>query len=406
MGGDGRNGSAASRGLVSRAACVQTPPTAPAEADVNGVVVERYESEMRRALELAGRGWGRVSPNPLVGAVIVRDGVVVGEGWHEGPGTDHAEVMALRRAGDRAGGATVVCTLEPCNHVGRTPPCTRALIDAGVARVVAATTDPNLEGEAPGLRELTDAGIETRVGLLRDRSRHMNEAFERHVRTGLPFLVLKVAASLDGKTAAADGTSRWITGEEARADVQRLRAGADAIVVGAGTALADDPSLTVRDARFGDARPPLRVVVDTAGRVPAHARLFDGAVPTLVATTGAASESSVRAWGAAGADVLILDPDAHGGVSLVALGEALGKRDVQSVLVEGGATLAWSYVREGLVDKIVLYLAPVLIGGAGASGVLAGEGFSPVTSALRLDLGAAERFGRDLRLEAYVHGDH
>ncbi len=372
---------------------------------MNGVVVERYESEMGRALELAERGWGRVSPNPLVGAVIVRDGAVVGEGWHEGPGTDHAEVMALRRAGDRAQGATVVCTLEPCNHVGRTPPCTRALIDAGVARVVAATTDPNLEGEAPGLRELADAGIETRVGPLQDRSRRMNEAFERHVRTGMPFLVLKVAASLDGKTAAADGTSRWITGEEARADVQRLRAGADAVVVGAATALADDPSLTVRDPRFGDARPPLRVVVDTAGRVPARGRLFDGAAPTLVATTGAASESSVRAWGAAGADVLILDTDAHGRVSLVGLGEALGKRDVQSVLVEGGATLAWSYVREGLVDKVVLYLAPVLIGGTGAPGVLAGEGFSPVTSALRLDLGAAERFGRDLRLEAYVHGD-
>jgi diaminohydroxyphosphoribosylaminopyrimidine deaminase/5-amino-6-(5-phosphoribosylamino)uracil reductase len=404
MGGDGRDGSAASCGRVSRVACVR-PATAPAEIDLNGVMVERYEAEMGRALALATRGWGRVSPNPMVGAVILRDGATVGEGWHEGPGTDHAEIMALHRAGDRAKGATVVCTLEPCNHFGRTPPCTRALIDAGVARVVVATTDPSLDGEGPGLRELAEAGIETQLGPLQAGSRRLNEAFERHVCTGRPFTTLKLAASLDGKTAAEDGSSKWITGEVARSDVQRLRAGADAVVVGARTALEDDPALTVRDPRFVDARPPLRVVVDTAGRVPAQGHLFDASAPTIVATTDAASESSVRGWVACGADVLVLDRDGHGGVSLPALVEALGKRDVQGVLVEGGATLAWSFVRDGLVDKVVMYVAPTLIGGSGAPGVLAGGGFAPVSAALQLDFEEAERFGRDLRLEAYVHRD-
>ena len=214
------------------------------------------QTQMRRALELAERGWGRVSPNPMVGALVVddRDGSVLGEGWHEGPGTAHAEVMALAAAGDLARGATVVCTLEPCNHFGRTPPCTRALIDAGVARVVVATTDPNLGEDTPGLVELRDAGIEVEHGVMAAESRRLNRAFERHVTSGLPSVTLKMASSLDGKTAATDGSSRWITGEASRADVQRLRAWADAVVVGAGTAIADDPSLTVRDARFAEAR--------------------------------------------------------------------------------------------------------------------------------------------------------
>ena len=362
---------------------------------------------MRRALTLAERGWGRVSPNPLVGAVIVRDGEVVGEGWHEGPGTAHAEIMALVQAGDRARGATLYCTLEPCNHFGRTPPCTRALIDAGVARVFAATVDPNLGGDTPGLSELRAAGVEVQTGPSGARSVRLNEAFERHVRTGLPFVTLKMAASLDGKTAAADGSSRWITGDAARADVQRLRAGADAVVVGARAAMEDDPALTVRDARFTAARPPLRLVVDAAGRVPATGHLFDGSAPTLVATTSEAPEARMRAWAETGAEILTLDRDVEGHVSLPALVQALGKREVQSLLVEGGATLAWSFVRDGLVDKVVMYLAPIFIGGIAATGVLSGEGFTPVSEALALDFDfeAVARVGADLRLEAHVHRD-
>jgi len=361
---------------------------------------------MRRALELAARGWGRVSPNPMVGAVVLREGRVVGEGWHEGPGMPHAEVMALRDAGvEAARGAIVVCTLEPCDHTGRTPACTNALIEAGVARVVVAAGDPNPIVDGAGLARLRAAGIEVELGPLTSASRRLNEAYERHVTTGLPFVTLKLAATLDGKTAAADATSMWITGEEARADVQRLRAGADAIVVGSGTAIADDPSLTVRDPRFIHARAPMRVVVDTRGRVAPGARLFEGAAPTLVATSERAPAERVAEWTAAGADVLMLDTDPHAGVSLLGLMTALGKRDVQGVLVEGGATLGWSLVRDGLADKVVLYLAPKLAGGATAPGVLGGAGFSPIADALPVEFSSVEHLGPDLKVEAYVHGD-
>jgi diaminohydroxyphosphoribosylaminopyrimidine deaminase / 5-amino-6-(5-phosphoribosylamino)uracil reductase len=364
-----------------------------------------WQAQMRRALELAERGWGRVSPNPMVGAVVLDDaGTVVGEGWHEGPGSAHAEVMALAAAGDRARGATVVCTLEPCDRFGRTPPCTRALIDAGVARVVVGTTDPHLGDAAPGLAELRRAGVAVERGVLADASRRLNRAFERHVTTGLPWVTLKTAASLDGKTAARDGSSRWISGVEARADTHRLRAWADAIVVGAGTATADDPKLTVRDERYTAARPTLRVVVDSAGRVPPTASMFDDATPTVVATTAATTDRRIDEWGATGADVLVLDRGNSGGVALPALVAALGKRDVQGVLVEGGATLAWSFVRDGLVDDVVCYVAPKLVGGAGAPGVLGGEGFASIADALDLTFTGVDRVGADLRLEADVHG--
>lgn len=368
--------------------------------------MRRHETEMRRALALAERGWGRVSPNPMVGAVIVAaDGTVVGEGWHEGPGTPHAEAMALARAGDAVRGATAVTTLEPCNHFGRTPPCTRTLIEAGVARVVVGATDPNLDGDAPGLEELRAAGIEVESGLLEAEARRLNEAFERHVTTGRPFVVLKSAASLDGKTAAADGTSRWITSEGSRADAQRLRAWADAIVAGAGTVLADDPALTLRDARYAAARPPLRVVVDATGAVSPDRAVFDDAAPTLVATTARAPEERLRAWQDAGADVAVLDADPRGGVSLEDLLEHLGKRDVQGALVEGGATLAWSFVRDALVDRVVLYLAPRLVGGIGGHGVLDGDGFAPIGAAQGLEFERVERIGPDLKVEARVHRD-
>jgi diaminohydroxyphosphoribosylaminopyrimidine deaminase/5-amino-6-(5-phosphoribosylamino)uracil reductase len=360
---------------------------------------------MIRALHLAERGWGRVSPNPLVGALVVDEGsgAVLGEGWHEGPGSHHAEIVALAVAGPSARGATLICTLEPCNRQGRTPPCTDSIIGAGVARVVVAATDPNLGDDAPGIDQLRAAGIEVECGILEARSRRLNHAFERHVKTGLPTVTLKMASSFDGRSAAADGSSRWITSEEARADVQRLRAWSDAIIVGAGTAIADAPSLTVRDVRFADARPPLRVVLDTAGRVPAEPPLFDGSAPTMVATTAAAPDYEVRAWSDAGAEVLVLDRDRGGTVSLSHLFEALGKRDVQGVLVEGGATLAWSLVRDGLVDDVVLYLAPKLLGGETAAGVIEGEGFSPITEALDLTIESIERVGPDVRLEAHVH---
>jgi diaminohydroxyphosphoribosylaminopyrimidine deaminase/5-amino-6-(5-phosphoribosylamino)uracil reductase len=367
--------------------------------------MERYESDMRRALELAERGWGRVSPNPLVGAVVrSRAGDVIAEGWHEGPGSPHAEAMALALAGAEARGGTVISTLEPCNRFGRTPPCTTALIEAGVARVVVGATDPDLGDGTPGIAELRDAAIEVVTEVLGPECRDLNEAFERHVLTGRPFVILKSASSLDGKTAAADGTSKWITSDEARADVQRLRAWSDAIVVGSGTVVADDPSLTVRDGRYADARPPRRVIVDSAGRISAEARVFDGSAPTLVATTDRAPHGRVSAWEAAGAEVVIVDRNEAGRVSIPGLVDALGKRDVQGLLVEGGARLAWAFVDGGLVDRFVFYLAPKVIGGEHAPGVVAGDGFMPVDAALGLAFERLERIGPDLKVVARVHG--
>jgi diaminohydroxyphosphoribosylaminopyrimidine deaminase/5-amino-6-(5-phosphoribosylamino)uracil reductase len=359
---------------------------------------------MRRALELATRGWGRVSPNPLVGCVLVRDGRVVAEGWHQGPGTEHAEAMALRLAGARAAGATAYVTLEPCDHHGRTPPCARALIAAGVEAVIAATGDPNPIVDGSGLRTLRDAGLTVEVGLLADDAIRQNLAFRTHVRTGRPFVVLKMASSLDGKAAARDGSSTWISGEEARADVQRLRSWSDAIVVGSGTALADDPRLTVRDPAFASARPPVRVIVDPSGRVTGDRRAFDTAAPTLVATTELAPVSRRQEWLDAGADVAVIDPD-ETGVSLPGLMEVLGKRDVQGVLLEGGPTLAWSAIRDGVVDQIVLYLAPIVIGGADAPGWLAGMGAPSLAKAPRMDIVSVERVGDDLKVVADVHRD-
>ncbi|HEX9299724.1 MAG TPA: bifunctional diaminohydroxyphosphoribosylaminopyrimidine deaminase/5-amino-6-(5-phosphoribosylamino)uracil reductase RibD [Actinomycetota bacterium] len=368
--------------------------------------MERHEAQMRRALELAERAWGRVSPNPLVGALVCSPtGDVLGEGWHEGPGTPHAEAVALARAGAGALGATVISTLEPCNRFGRTPPCTTALIEAGVARVIIGATDPDLGDGTPGIAELRDAGIEVVTDVLGQECRELNDAFERHVVTGRPFVILKSAFSFDGKTAASDGTSRWITSDEARADVQRLRAWSDAIVVGSGTVALDDPSLTVRDERYADARPPRRVIVDSAGGLSTATRVFDGSAPTLVATTDQTPDGRVTEWEQAGAEVVIVDRDDVGRVSISGLLDALGKRDVQGALVEGGARLAWAFVEGGLVDRFVFYVAPKVIGGEHAPGVVGGEGFVPVGAALGLAFERVERIGPDLKVVARVHRD-
>jgi diaminohydroxyphosphoribosylaminopyrimidine deaminase / 5-amino-6-(5-phosphoribosylamino)uracil reductase len=361
------------------------------------------EAYIERALALAERGRGLVSPNPMVGAVVVAEGRIVGEGHHEGPGRPHAEVIALREAGDAARGATLYVTLEPCDHQGRTGPCTDAITHAGVARVVAAMRDPNPIVDGRGFAKLLASGIEIVEGVDRVEAERLNEAFAKHVRTGMPFVVWKMAASLDGKVASRDGTSRWITGEAARADVHRLRAAADAILVGAGTVLADDPSLTVRMPGYRG-RQPLRVLVDARGRVPAMGDLFTDEAPTLVATTHMATEDRRRDWEAAGAQVAVYEAEGDG-VPLGRLMEDLGKRDVQGVLLEGGPTLAWSAVEEGVVDKVVVYLAPKLIGGAGAPTVLGGRGFAPIASAVRLRVREFDRVGEDLRVEADVHRD-
>jgi diaminohydroxyphosphoribosylaminopyrimidine deaminase / 5-amino-6-(5-phosphoribosylamino)uracil reductase len=360
---------------------------------------------MRRALDLAARGVGLVSPNPMVGAVLVRDGEVVGEGWHEGPGRPHAEVAALEAAGDRARGATLFVTLEPCAHYGRTPPCAPRIVAAEVGRVVAAMGDPNPAVDGRGLAALRSAGVDVSVGLMEDRAAQLNAPFLKHVRTGLPHVTLKMAASLDGKVAARDGSSRWITGPEARAEVHRMRGEADAIMVGAGTAFRDDPSLTVRDPGYRG-RPPLRVVVDGRGIVPESHELFSGhGAPTLVATTEGASGWRRDAWRAAGAEVLVLDDAGSALIPLEDLFRELGKRDVQRVLLEGGPTLAWEAVRSGLVDEVVLFFAPILVGGQDAPSVLMGGGIPTIAAPFRLDLDEVSRVGSDIKVVARVHGD-
>jgi diaminohydroxyphosphoribosylaminopyrimidine deaminase/5-amino-6-(5-phosphoribosylamino)uracil reductase len=359
---------------------------------------------MRRAIDLARNGLGLAPPNPLVGAVVLQGDRIVGEGWHEGPGSAHAEVKALEKAAARARGATLYVSLEPCSHHGRTPPCAPAVIGAGVARVVIATRDPNPLVDGRGLAILRRAGVEVVEGVLAEEGIDLIAGFAKHVRMGLPLVTLKMAASLDGKVAARDGSSRWITGREARLDVHRLRAAAGAIVVGAGTAVADDPALTVRLPGFRG-RPPSRVLLDSTGRTPPTSALFDGAAPTVVATTPASAPEARAAWRRVGAEVLVFeDPGSMGGVALGELMQTLGKRDIQDVLVEGGPTVAWGAMQEGVVDRLVLYLAPKLVGGRDAPGILAGQGISSIAEALGVRIVSVERLGDDLKVTAEVQG--
>jgi diaminohydroxyphosphoribosylaminopyrimidine deaminase / 5-amino-6-(5-phosphoribosylamino)uracil reductase len=379
------------------------------------VAVDRYQTErgldagwMARAVALAEGGRGAASPNPLVGAVLVLDGRVVGEGFHRAAGEPHAEVAALAAAGPLAAGATCYVTLEPCAHHGRTPPCVDALLAARVARVVAALPDPDRRVDGAGLDRLRAAGVAVTVGVGAEAAAEQNAGYLTHRRFGRPRITLKAAASLDGKVAAPDGSSQWITGPAARADAHRLRAEADAVAVGAGTALADDPRLTVRLPDF-TGRQPLRVLVDAAGRVAAGGHLFDtgAGAPTLVATTAAAPAAAVQAWERAGAEVLVC-PDAPWeggrGVDLAELAAALGRRGVLELLVEGGPRLHASFWAAGLVDRLVWYLAPLVIGGDGAPGLLRGGGAATLAAARHLRIASVDRLGADLRVVAYPTG--
>jgi diaminohydroxyphosphoribosylaminopyrimidine deaminase / 5-amino-6-(5-phosphoribosylamino)uracil reductase len=326
------------------------------------------ERFMRRGLELAERGRGHTAPNPIVGAVIVRGGKIVGEGWHRALGESHAEVEALARAGAAARGATLYVTLEPCVHWGRTPPCVDALLAAGIARCVVAQRDPDPRVNGRGLRKLRAQGVRVELGLLADDAEAQLAAYRQVHATGRPRITWKVASSLDGRIADARGRSRWITGLEARADGHRLRAASDAIVVGAGTARADDPRLTARDGRGaseGSRRAqPLRVVVDSRLSLPKTLRVFSPPLArgTVAACTAAAPAARERALAARGVTVWRL-PAARLRVSLSALAERLAREGRHEVLLEGGGTLGAAFVRAGLVQRIVLYSAPFVLGG-------------------------------------------
>ena len=321
---------------------------------------------LERALELAERGRGTTRPNPMVGAVVVRDGEVVGEGWHERPGEPHAEAMALEAAGDRARGATLYVTLEPCAHPGRTPPCADAVVAAGISRVVAATGDPDPRTNGQGFQRLRAAGIEVELaeGDLARSARRQNEAFLTWAAKGRPFVTYKAAMTLDGRLAAAGGDARWVSGEESRGRVHELRAGSDAVAVGMGTARADDPRL---DARNVDAVRQPRKLVFGQGPLP------DGSILELV--TGPLAEELAR----------------------------LAAEEVQSLLLEGGPTLAGAFLRAGLIDKLLLFVAPKLVGGDDAPPLFAGPGARFLAEAIPVGALEVEHVGDDLLLTAYLN---
>lgn len=349
---------------------------------------------MARALQLAKRGLWTTSPNPRVGCVLVREGEIVGEGWHERAGEPHAEVHALRAAGELARGATAYVTLEPCSHHGRTQPCAEALIGAGVSRVVAAMRDPNPLVAGNGLAMLQAAGIETACGLLENEARELNIGFVARMTRGRPWLRLKAAASLDGKTALNNGVSQWITGLEARRDGHRWRARACAILTGIGTVRDDDPQLSVRE--VDTPRQPLRVVVDSKLEIPLTAQILRGG-PVLVAAA-VDDEKRANSLRATGAEVVVL-PNPHGKVELSGLLEELGRRGINEVHVEAGFKLNGSLLREGLVDELLLYLAPCLIG-HDASGLFNLPELASLDGKHRLQVRDLRQIGEDIRLIA------
>ncbi len=353
---------------------------------------------MARAIRLAERGRYSTPPNPCVGCVLVRDGGVVGEGWHRRAGGPHAEVVALERAGERARGATCYLTLEPCAHHGRTPPCAAALIRAGVVRVICGHQDPNPRVSGKGLEQLRQAGIEAACGLLEAEARRLNPGFIRRMESGLPLVRLKLAMSLDGRTAMASGESQWITSPHSRADVQRLRAGSGAVLTGIGTVLADDPALTVRDGRFDTGgRQPLRVVLDSRLRTPRDCQLLTAPGSVLVFTCNDDGQARQRLE-QAGAEVILLPGE--GGVEPEAVLRTLAAREVNTVLVEAGATLAGALVGAGLVDELLIYLAPKLLGDA-ARGLLRLPGLERLEQAPQLEITDLRRVGPDWRITVH-----
>jgi diaminohydroxyphosphoribosylaminopyrimidine deaminase / 5-amino-6-(5-phosphoribosylamino)uracil reductase len=356
---------------------------------------------LARAIELARRGEGRASPNPLVGAVVVRGDEIVGEGWHERYGGPHAEVNALAMAGDAAQGATLYVSLEPCCHHGQTPPCTDAIAAAGVARVVVGSDDPTEKASGRGLGILRDEGVEVVVadGELATRARLLNQPFRKHARTRRPFVLFKSAMTLDGKVATVTGDSKWISGETSRAQAHHWRAAVDAVVVGIGTAVADDPQLTARI--DGVHRQPRRVVFDSVARLPLDSKLVAAApeLPLTVVVSRAAPRSATDSLEMAGAEVIVATGGNEQARVRSAL-EQLGATGITSVLLEGGPHLAGAFFDAGEIDEVRLFVAPVLLGGRTARDPLEGEGVERIDDALRALTLDCERFGDDILISA------
>jgi diaminohydroxyphosphoribosylaminopyrimidine deaminase/5-amino-6-(5-phosphoribosylamino)uracil reductase len=338
----------------------------------------------------------------MVGAVVVRGNRIVGRGYHHRAGEPHAEVLALQSAGEKARGATLYVTLEPCNHFGKTPPCTEAVLKAGIRKVVVGMKDPNPRVVGGGIRRLREAGIGVEVGRLEEACRELNAPFCKYATAGMPFVTLKGALTLDGKIATASGDSRWVTSPESRLEVHRLRRAADAVMIGIGTALKDDPLLNVRLPETRSARQPLRIVVDSRLRIPLASQIVRTApqYPTLIAATPAASSSKIRSLEKRGVEVWVLPKSPQGKVNLRVLMKKLAVRGIVSVLLEGGAQINASALKAGLVDRFLFFFAPKVVGGVRAPGVVGGEGARRMRDAVPLQLIGVRRIGPDLLVEA------
>ena len=360
---------------------------------------DRDKRYMEMALALARKGAGRTSPNPLVGAVLVRGGKIAAAGYHRRAGGDHAEIVALRRAGKKGRGATLYLNLEPCSHHGRTPPCALSLIRAGVRRVVVGMVDPNPLVSGKGIRKLRQARIRVDVGLLERECRRLNEAFSKHITRQLPFIILKLAASLDGRIAASTGDSRWVTGSVSRQYVHRLRNQVDAVLIGAGTVLADDPRLTCR---LRGGRDPWRVVLDGRLRIPLKARLLRRRDPekTIIITGSRAPAGKIKTIRRTGATVWQL-PLRAGRIPFTAVLKRLGKMGLNSVMIEGGATTASWALKEGVVDKVMFFYAPKLIGGEGR-GMIGPLGIKKMTQVTKIKDIEIKRLGADFLVSGYL----
>jgi diaminohydroxyphosphoribosylaminopyrimidine deaminase / 5-amino-6-(5-phosphoribosylamino)uracil reductase len=368
--------------------------------------LETDEKYMRLALRLARKGEGRTSPNPMVGAVIVRGTQVVGRGYHHRAGDPHAEVLALRMAGEKSRGGTLYVNLEPCNHFGRTPPCTEAVLKGRIRRVVVGMKDPNRLVAGKGIRRLRRAGVRVEVGVLKDSCRELNAPYGKFITKHRPFVILKAAMSLDGKIATRTGNGRWVSGEASRDYGHFLRQTVDAILVGIGTVRKDNPLLTARPERGKAFKQPLRIVVDSRLRIPLDAQILQtaGRYPTLIATTSSASPAKIRQVEGKAAKVWVLPQDSQGRVNLGKLMQKLGAQGVVSVLLEGGAGLNASVIKKQLVDRFLFFLAPKIVGGVGAPGAVGGEGVRLMRQAIPAEFMRVGRIGPDLVIEAKPKG--
>ncbi len=360
------------------------------------------EKLMARALELASRGMGYTSPNPMVGALVVKNGEVVGEGFHRRAGAPHAEIYALREAGERARGGDLYVNLEPCSHYGRTPPCTEAIIKAGIARVIIAMKDPNPKVAGTGIKRLREAGLKVEVGIKEKEALCLNEVYIKYITGGMPFVILKTAMTLDGKIATARGDSRWVTGPDARREVHRLRHIYDAVLVGSGTVIADDPQLTCR-LNEKEVNDPVRIIADSRLRITTEARVFNlnSKAPTIVATSAGCDRNKKKMLEDKGAIVLEVETS-NSRLNLRKLMSLLAERKICSILTEAGPTLNASLFKEGLVDKILIFVAPKLLGGVCSPGPIGGEAPARMKEALLLKGVEVRRIGGDYLFSGYL----